>query len=93
MAALSQKDTKGKIETGCSIKREGSKIYHLFAGHDYYPGPALGDYVGVFNTIGEAKDKLTSCGYQWYAIVNISKNGKLQYVEKYGSPHGEWEEV
>jgi hypothetical protein len=66
------------------------KKYLLWAGDNYYPTAGLGDYVGSFDTIEEAKAEGTRTYetglanypqrvYDWYEIVDYATMKRVKY--------------
>ena len=50
------------------------KNFWVFAGDDYYPYRALGNFKGVYNSREEAELAGKSYGYDWYRVVEVENN-------------------
>ena len=56
--------------------------YILFAGDDYYPSGAMGDYMGAYTTIQDAKDAFEKTNNDWAEIAIYDGEG-LRLVAQY----------
>ena len=55
--------------------------FHLWAGERYYPARALGDYVGAFETEGDALSAAANESCDWWSIVQMMDDGTLVEVD------------
>ena len=77
-----------------------SKRYHVFCGDSYYPGAALSDYKGSYDSLDYALNAakeprpqvlaiLPRRSWDWWAVVEQTEDG-LIYVQKQGEPYCGW---
>jgi hypothetical protein len=62
--------------------------YHVWAGHDYYPGAGLDDYRGSFATVEEAIDVAKryidkKSRKDWATVVETTGDGSLHEINAY----------
>jgi len=59
-------------------------IYWLFAGSDYCPAGGIKDFIGMFDTIGEAKAAFDRLKYNdWGHIITVEKGSFAVVIETY----------
>lgn len=65
------------------------KPYWLFAGNIYYPSGGMGDFVGSFDTLEEAKnaDRPGEPGYRWAHIYDADSGA---IVASFDDDDEEW---
>jgi hypothetical protein len=73
------------------------KNYLLWAGDNYYPGPALSDYQGDFDTVEEAvaagcartseENPFSQPVFDWYEVIEHATMERICYGWKGNPPH------